>query len=183
MSQDEEYDGSAGQEGSRPGAGETRAPGVGRLPPPAFPPGARRRQTRPNPAPTGQELGEAFISPDEPIPPRPSFPDEAFISPDGSIGGGSTDTPVAGSDGGEREPRVQVTGIGSDTHLDPFELTVSRDPYVRELVQHVSKLAEALKSLGEAGLRATPGMSRFEATLRAYCVGYLAGRRAEDGGK
>jgi hypothetical protein len=23
-------------------------------------------------------------------------------------------------------------------------------------------------------------MSRFEATLRAYCVGYLAGRRAED---
>lgn len=23
-------------------------------------------------------------------------------------------------------------------------------------------------------------MTRFEATLRAYCVGYLAGRRAED---
>jgi hypothetical protein len=49
-----------------------------------------------------------------------------------------------------------------------------------EVVEAVRKLAEALGRKGEAGLRTTPSMSRFEATLRAYCVGYLAGRRAED---
>jgi hypothetical protein len=41
-------------------------------------------------------------------------------------------------------------------------------------------LAESLNRKGEAGLRANLEMSRFEATLRSYCVGYLAGRRAED---
>jgi hypothetical protein len=47
-------------------------------------------------------------------------------------------------------------------------------------MEAVSKLAESLNRKGEAGLRANLEMSRFEATLRSYCVGYLAGRRAED---
>jgi len=51
---------------------------------------------------------------------------------------------------------------------------------VIELIGAVGRLAEALKRKGEAGLKAQPHMSRFEATLRAYCLGYLAGRRAED---
>jgi hypothetical protein len=49
-----------------------------------------------------------------------------------------------------------------------------------EVSEAVAKLAEALRRRGESGLRATPEMTRFEATLRSYCVGYLAGRRAEE---
>ena len=48
-----------------------------------------------------------------------------------------------------------------------------------ELTEAVGKLAQALRHRGEAGLRTTPDMGRFDATLRAYCIGYLAGRRAE----
>jgi hypothetical protein len=73
-----------------------------------------------------------------------------------------------------------VTGIGSDPHMDPEELATGGDPHVLEVVQAVGRLAEALKRRGEAGLRTTMDMSRFDATLRAYCVGYIAGRRAED---
>ncbi|MDZ7779714.1 MAG: hypothetical protein U5R14_07215 [Gemmatimonadota bacterium] len=73
-----------------------------------------------------------------------------------------------------------VTGIGDDPHLQAEELASGGDPYVIELSNAVSKLAEALRHRGEAGLKATPDMTRFEATLRAYCVGYLAGRRAEE---
>ena len=48
-----------------------------------------------------------------------------------------------------------------------------------EIRDVVSKLAADIKQKGEAGLRSTLEMGRFEATLRAYCVGYLAGRRTE----
>lgn len=185
MSQDEEAAGPAGQEESRPGQGETRAPGAGRLPPPAFPPGARRRLIHLKITESSEELGDAIISPDEPMPARGDVPEAAFISPDEPIvrGEAGVDAPIVRRDSGVATPRVQVTGIGPDTRLDPFELTASRDPYVRELVEQVSRLAEALKRRGEAGLRTTPGMPRFEATLRAYCVGYLHGRRAEKDGK
>ena len=71
-----------------------------------------------------------------------------------------------------------VTGIGADTHVAP-EGVGSRDPHVAALTTAVETLAEGLRRRGEAGLHASPDMSRFEATLRAYCVGYLAGRRAE----
>ena len=73
-----------------------------------------------------------------------------------------------------------MTGMGHDPHLDPEELVTGGDPHVIEVAGAVERLAGALKSKGEAGLKATPLMSRFEATLRAYCVGYIAGRRAED---
>ena len=52
--------------------------------------------------------------------------------------------------------------------------------HVMEVMGAVAKLADALQRKGEAGLRSSPDMSRFEATMRSYCVGYLAGRRAED---
>jgi hypothetical protein len=51
------------------------------------------------------------------------------------------------------------------------------DPAVADLVRRVTALADSLREKGEAGLRSTPEMTRFETTLRAYCVGYLAGLR------
>ena len=73
-----------------------------------------------------------------------------------------------------------VTGMGMDEHVEAEELASGGDPYVMDMVQKVGKLAEAIRTKGEAGLRSTPEMDKFEATLRGYCVGYLAGRRAED---
>ena len=158
-------------------------PELDRLPPPAFPPGERgaryRRSLRtpvgePGPAhPVGSEAGEAgvpdeaFISPDEPIVRAGSrIAPDAFISPDEPI-------PDPGPDEGV------VTGIGNDPHLDETDPTSPRytDPHVARLVLQVGRLADALRDHGEAGLRTSADMSRFEATLRAYCVGYLVAQR------
>ena len=51
-------------------------------------------------------------------------------------------------------------------------------PYERRTVQLLGS-AEALRARGEAGLLTHAEMSRFEWTLRSYCSGYIAGRRAE----
>jgi hypothetical protein len=154
-----------------------------RLPPPAFPPGARTlghrvrrsaeiRGLQPEPQPESGEgvPDDAFISPDDPIVRSGSrIAPGAFISPD---------EPLPSRD--QLDPdEVVVTGIGDDPHLSPADLAVARytDPHVADLVQRVGQLADALREKGEAGLRTTPEMSRFEATLRAYCVGYLAAQR------
>ncbi|MGD8601554.1 MAG: hypothetical protein PVF19_09425 [Gemmatimonadota bacterium] len=166
-----------------------------RLPPPAFPPGSRRHVYNNNDrasddaeGATGSEA-DAFISPDDPIPPRKDKVDQAFISPDDPL---PTRDPDAVFDAfispdDPLPPRVQlepeegiVTGMGDDPHRDPDELSAGGDPHVLEVAGAVERLAAALKKKGEAGLRATPRMTRFEATLRSYCVGYIAGRRAED---
>jgi hypothetical protein len=73
-----------------------------------------------------------------------------------------------------------VVGMDMDDHLEVEEIVSGGDPHVMEVMTAVSKLAESLHHHGEAGLRASHEMSRFEATLRSYCVGYLAGRRAEE---
>jgi hypothetical protein len=144
-------------------------------------------------------MSSAFISPDDPIPERAgNVPREAFISPDEPITRAAPPDPepvaVAGDeptgpwhpgsapqeDEDDEDDEGVVTGMGHDAHVSPEELLLGFDPHVHEVVDQVVKLAEALKQKGEAGLRSTPDMSRFEATLRAYCVGYLAGRRAED---
>jgi hypothetical protein len=76
---------------------------------------------------------------------------------------------------------VAVTGMGNDSHLSPDpELEPQPDPYVAELSAALERLRRGLASRGEAALKVSPEMSRFDATLRAYCVGYLAGRRADD---
>ena len=158
-------------------------PELDRLPPPAFPPGergthSRRRLRTPaegnSPAQSGgREAGdagvpdEAFISPDEPIERTGSrIAADAFISPDAPL-------PDRGPEQGV------VTGIDDDPHLDESDWTSPRftDPHVAELVLQVGRLADALQGHGEAGLRTTADMSRFEATLRAYCVGYLVAQR------
>jgi hypothetical protein len=150
-----------------------------RLPPPAFPPGQRRR-AHPNSGPrtpsatspsgdrahsAGDPMSQAFISPDEPLPERKLELTPEFAKP--------AVQPTEGNEG-------EVVGMDLDPHTSPIEVVWGGDPHVMELVESVNKLAEALRRRGEAGLRAEPSMSRFEATLRAYCVGYLAGRRAED---
>ncbi len=169
-----------------------------RLPPPAFPPGSRRHIRRnhsashtPRSALGGGVDDDAFISPDDPLPERRDPVAEAFISPDDPLPertaadaleaaferpGGPFES---GYEAEEQEEGV-VTGMGSDPHMEPEELSSGGDPHVMEVGKAVGKLAEALKRRGEAGLRTTMDMSRFEATLRAYCVGYIAGRRAEE---
>ncbi|MSR36480.1 MAG: hypothetical protein EXR95_07550 [Gemmatimonadetes bacterium] len=155
-----------------------------RLPPPAFPPGQRGappvRARRPADARLtgsegagGEEEGvpdDAFISPDEPIVRSGSrIAAGAFISPD---------DPMRAREDMDAEDAV-ATGIGDDPHLGQEDLALARhaDPHVADLVVRVGRLADSLRDLGEAGLRVTPDMGRFDATLRAYCVGYLAAQR------
>ncbi|MEQ1855278.1 MAG: hypothetical protein ABL963_02345 [Longimicrobiales bacterium] len=173
----------------------------GRLPPPAFPPGSRRQVVR-SPAPTTPPpaakttgSGSAFISPDDPMPVRADKVSSAFILPDDPIPERRPDAmnsafispedPIPKREAlgvrrtmGKPEEGV-VTSLGSNAHMDKGELAAAGDPHVMELTEAVGKLAQALRRKGEAGLRSSPEMSRFDATLRAYCVGYLAGRRAE----
>ena len=150
-----------------------------RLPPPGFPPGSRKTTAHLDAA-EADDMSSAFISPDDPIPDRTGeVPREAFLSPDEPMRRETPGTAPAETETDEFDEGV-VTGMGDDAHMALEELTLGFDPHVLGLVDQVVRLAEALKHKGEAGLRSTPGMSRFEATLRAYCVGYLAGRRAED---
>ena len=165
-----------------------------RLPPPAFPPGQRTTHRRTQPASDASGgVGDdgvpddAFISPDEPIVRTGTrIASDAFISPDAPI---QKRDPRAGGDDvdfGEIDPdEVMVTGIGDDPHLNAEVERAERartpvrfdDPIVGDIVVQVGRFADALREKGEAGLKTTTDMSRFEATLRAYCVGYLAARR------
>jgi hypothetical protein len=152
-------------------------PGGRRLPPPAFTPGQYAQTRADHRSPTtgpGEAEGEvpddAFISPDEPIL-RTDYhiADDAFTAPEAPF---PDDEDVDPED-------VLVTGIGNDPHLGHEDLTLSPsvDPVVMDLALRVGRLAEGLRTKGQAALKTTPDMNRFEATLRAYCVGYLAGQR------
>lgn len=155
-----------------------------RLPPPAFPPGSRKhsmpvRDTAEenssgafiepdSPMPerivSSQGLGAAFISPDEPIPARKielveDFQDRASIDPD---------------------EEGQVVGMDLDPNLDPSDVISGGDPHLREVIDTIDKIRAGLHHKGESALRVSHDMPRLEATLRAYCVGYLVGRRVEE---
>ena len=179
-----------------------------RLPPPMFPPGSSRRHVR-RQAVSGPDLEEveqhsaipedAFISPDEPIHRKGALAtsrarqrtdtrleEGAFIDPDEPIVRTSPPrTPLDYEEvlgGWSSLDEVVVTGIGDDPHLSDEDLPTIEtfeDPHVAELFGALDRLTEALRTKGQAGLKTTPDMTRFEATLRAYCVGYLAGRREE----
>lgn len=109
-------------------------------------------------------LEDASISPDDPMPERKID----------LVAGLLSEAPLDDTEQGE------VVGMSLNAHIDQEEVVAGGDSHVVELMEAVSKLAESLNRKGEAGLRANLEMSRFEATLRSYCVGYLAGRRAED---
>lgn len=166
-----------------------------RLPPPAFPPGHRRHVHRnsedhaeagenrpPARPPAVVPLDDGLISPDEPMPARRDPIEQAFISPDDPLPERrlelAPDFAQHASPAPDEEGQVVGMDLDDDTH--PIEVMTATDPHVAELTHVVTRLAEALRSKGEAGLRTHPDMSRFDASLRAYCVGYLAGRRAED---
>jgi hypothetical protein len=134
------------------------------------------------PAQNEVSVEDAFISPDDPLPARVDPMGAAFISPDDPIPERRIELAPQFRDEESIEPgeEGQVVGMDLDPHLEPDEVVSGGDPHVMEVMHAVSKLAEGLNRRGEAALRAAPEMSRFEATLRAYCVGYLAGRRAEE---
>jgi len=147
------------------------------MPPPAFPPGQLgplRPRFRGRSGAGDGVPDDAFISPDEPIERSGSrIAPGAFISPDAPL-------PTRGEEDEDIEPgQGIVTGMGDDPHLGAEDLAIVRqsDPVIADLALRIRRLADALLDKGEAGLRTTPEMSRFEATLRAYCVGYLAGQR------
>ena len=123
----------------------------------------RKANGRSSPSDGLEALREALISPDEPLPERRQGMVNAF-----------EDAHATAAEPGE------AVGMDMHPHLDPQESVSGGDPHVIELMRAVAKLAHAVRHHGEAGLRATPEMSRFEFTLRAYCAGYLAGRRAEE---
>ncbi len=158
-----------------------------RLPPPVFPPGSRRHALRnsdgPGPARKPVEsIDEAFISPDEPMPDRIDPMTDAFISPDEPMPDRRARMHEAYRDAHAAGVRDvgEAVGMDLDAHVELEDTVSGVDPHVREMMEALGRLAEAVRRRGEAGLRATPEMSRFEATMRAYCVGYLAGRRAEE---
>lgn len=170
MSEDRSTPPSASQDG-----------GGTRLPPPAFPQdrdgrsGARPASgsgggVRPPGDPEGIS-DDAFIPPDAPIvrnaPPRKPEDFEQVMRRHHEV---VEPVPGAEEENGE---------AASDRGDDGADALPARpvDPAVADLVARVGELADALRDRGEAGLRTSPEMSRFEATLRAYCVGYLAGLR------
>ena len=73
-----------------------------------------------------------------------------------------------------------VVGMDLAAHRDPADVVSWEDPYVMEIFDAVSRLKDALHREREAGLRTHHGMNRLETTLRAFCEGYLTGRRAEE---
>lgn len=153
-----------------------------RLPPPAFPPGTRRRLNYQPPASAERGDEDAFISPDDPIPGRregPSSLGPAFISPDEPIPERKIEL-VDDFRSGEVDEEGVVVGMDLEPHFDPSEMAAGGDPHVLEVMSVVERLAASLRAQGEAGLRMREDMSGLETTLRACCASYLAGRRAED---
>jgi len=157
-----------------------------RLPPPAFPPGTRRRSygsSNSDSGASGGPDGGVYISPDDPIPVRTETMSGAFIQPDEPIPERKIelmDEFQSVTDGIEPDEEGEVVGMDLDSNIEPDEMMSGGDPHVIELIGAISTLNDALHRKGEGGLRSHSEMSRFEATLRSYCVGYLAGRRAEE---
>jgi hypothetical protein len=118
--------------------------------------------------PSSSNLDQAFIQPDEPVvrSGHPQVPEdfEEVMSR------------VRPSDLGDDD--VVVTGMGDDPHLGVEGGTRQwSDPHLERLADALQRLTEEVNGRGEAGLKVREGMSRFEATLRAYCVGYLSALR------
>ncbi len=168
-------------------------PDSGRLPPPAFPPGSARRRTvgsgrlmadAADDSEEGAIPADAFFSPDDAVV-RSGIrvPDDAFFSPDQPVVRQTPPTKpedfeaVMDRSSGDDGDGVIVTGMGLDSHVRKGGEMKLKDPHVERVYVALKALTRAIRERGEAGLRTTNEMSRFEATLRGYCVGYLAGLR------
>lgn len=176
--------------------GSGDGPETDRLPPPAFPhgKGPRRSPEREleGPATAGPDSDgavpeDAFMRPGAESEPEEDGMQDALFSPDDPVV--REGVPAVPEDFEEVMSRAQpddlltgdvlVTGMGVDPHLD-LDPHLERwgDPHLAVLIAAVDHLGTEIRERGEAGLKIRPGMSRFEVTLRAYCVGYLNGLRA-----
>lgn len=145
------------------------------LPPPAFPPGARRRAVLKRSAHPGRSLGgkpdelpsDVFISPDDPIRKEGrGIPDDAFISPDDPL------VPA------QRDEEGHVTGLGVFTVPSSESGSARRQtPSIHELPYLLDQLAEQLHESGEKALEVSSEMGHFQAALRSFLKGYLRGNR------
>lgn len=145
------------------------------LPPPAFPPGPRRREVAERvsnlaPAPGTEEQKiprDAFISPDDPIRKEGrGIPEDAFISPD---------DPVVTL---RRDEDGEATGLGLlATPSSEPEPSRRQTPNIHELPYLLDQLAEQLNESGEKALEVHTEMGHFQAALRSFLKGYLAGNR------
>lgn len=136
-----------------------------------------------------REGGDAPLPPPALGPPRRGEP--GYISPDEPVVRQSPPSPPEDFEEVMSRPRPpwerpelgEATGVGEEHYPDLKLLKrFYGDANLARLVQAVVRLASALEQRGEAGLRTTPDMTRFEATLRAYCVGYLGGLRERASG-
>jgi hypothetical protein len=130
-----------------------------RLPPPAFPPGARKYRTviTPDRAPDAEE-GEAEGG---------RIPEEAVFSPD--------DAGPA-----RREPdRETIAEAGPEEGSDSGKLPEpSEQPDdILEAADILEKVARGLRSKGTVALMVGPETSRFEAVLNGFLAGYLGGMK------
>jgi len=108
------------------------------------------------------------------------LPDDAVTPPDARV---VRDGPVRIPDDfelvmlpredGADDEAIRVTGIGAEDAVAGSGEAIL-NPYLERVVTELEALVGALRRKGEAGLRMEPGMTRFETTLRGYCVGYLA---------
>ena len=83
----------------------------------------------------------------------------------------------SGASSGRLPPPAFPPGQRIQTRHGDRPASLYGDPVVADLAARVGRLANGLRDKGEAALRATSDMSTFEATLRAYCAGYLAAKR------
>ncbi len=173
-------DGAGGPDGEVP---PNRPRKLDRLPPPAFPPGARRTApTRSPPDGDGEtslaeQLPEgALISPDEPVR-RVSgkVPEDAFISPDEPI---RSRDPLPGrpQDAAATEDDVVVTGIGEQDpayYRSPSAVVADMHD-IEQAAPVLEDLARQIRADGVAALFLESGLSRFESALRSFLAGYFA---------
>lgn len=164
------------------------------LPPPFFPPGARRSrgaaalQVTRTPRPPAEQLSpeeetaipeDAFISPDEPL---RKFREDAFIYPDEPI---RRERPR--EQPGEED--VVVGWIGDEEYFNAKERGAkaaaprpvpgwsSLDPEsARRTAERLEALAESLRAMGGAALEIPPAADPLDVALRSFLAGYLLSR-------
>jgi len=132
----------------------------------------------------GKIPADAIFSPDDKVVRVNAIvPEDAFFSPDQPVVRQAPPTKpedfeaVMKGLAADDDNDVVVTGMGLDSHMRGGGEKAIEDPHVERLYVSLRALTKGVRERGEAGLRTSPEMSRFEATLRGYCVGYLAGLR------
>jgi hypothetical protein len=157
------------------------APAV-RTQPPVLPEGFREDLADPEPE-TTEGWEDVAV---EPVPEAVAGWDESEVEPvpetidaADEVAAELTQAPeeVVGDWAAEPTEAAPAQDAGSEADpVSPLE-SAPMDPHVEAVTALVRRLADDLEALGETALAADAEVSPFEATLRAYCVGYLEGLR------